>query len=127
VEPITPAVPGRRRFLQLISVAGLFQALSAPLAFAQGASKPPAKRATKPAATKPPAKPQPAAPPKPEEEISEDAKALASIIRRRYGKHLDEKQLESVTRDLDGDVKAGQRMRQTKLANGDEPDFTFKA
>jgi len=125
VEPTVTAVPGRRRFLQWLGVASLFQALSAPLALAQSAAKN-TKRVSKPR-PKPSAKPQPASPPMPEEEISEDAKALASIIKRRYGQHLDEKQLESVTRDLDGDVKAGQRMRQTKLANADEPDFTFKA
>ena len=125
MEHASPSVPGRRRFLQVLGLTGLFQALSAPLALAQSGSKPPAKPRAKSAA-KPATKPQPATPPKPEDEISEDAKALASIIKRRYGQHLDEKQLESVTRDLDGDVKAGQRLRQTKLTNGDEPDFTFK-
>ena len=30
-------------------------------------------------------------------------------------------------RHFDGDVQAGKRLRTPKLANGDEPDFTFRA
>jgi hypothetical protein len=125
VESASPVVPGRRRFLQLLGVAGVSNLVGVPVALAQSAVKRVTK-STKPG-MKPSAKPQPATPPKPEEEISDDARALASIIRRRYGQHLDAKQLESVTRDLDGDLKAGQALRKTKLQNGDEPDFTFKA
>jgi hypothetical protein len=66
----------------------------------------------------------PGAAPKPEPP-SEDARALAAIVKRRYGKHLDHQQIESITRDLDGDLKAAQRLHDVKLANGDEPDFTF--
>jgi hypothetical protein len=58
-------------------------------------------------------------------EISEDARSLAEIIRRRYGKHLDNDQLEGVTRELDSRLRGGKAMRDVKLANGDEPDFTF--
>jgi hypothetical protein len=56
---------------------------------------------------------------------SEDAHALAAIIKRRYGKHLDNMQIESITRDFDGDLKAAQKLHDIKLANGDEPDVTF--
>ncbi len=35
--------------------------------------------------------------------------------------------LVSITRDFDGDLKALKRMREVKLGNGDEPDFTFRA
>ena len=59
--------------------------------------------------------------------VGEDARALAGIIERRFGKHLSRRQLESIARDFDGDLKALERMRQVKLANGDEPDFTFRA
>ncbi|HYM81965.1 MAG TPA: twin-arginine translocation signal domain-containing protein [Candidatus Limnocylindria bacterium] len=115
--------PDRRRFLQLIGAAGLVGSLASPLALAQSA----APRSNRP--RKPAPKPQPVASPAPDtkEEISEDARALASVIRRRYGKHLSREQLESVTRDLDGDLKAGQRLREAKLKNSDEPDFTFGA
>ena len=53
--------------------------------------------------------------------------ALAEIVRRRYGKHLTPEQLEAVARELDGRLQGGKRMRETRLANGDEPDFTFHA
>jgi hypothetical protein len=35
--------------------------------------------------------------------------------------------MEAVTRELDNRIQGGKRMRETKLANGDEPDFTFHA
>jgi hypothetical protein len=60
-------------------------------------------------------------------EIGEDARALAGIIERRHGQHLSKEQLESIARDFDGDLKAVKRMREVKLGNGEEPDFTFRA
>jgi hypothetical protein len=60
-------------------------------------------------------------------EISEDAKTLASVIQRRYGQHLSPEQIQGITRDFDGDIRAGKRLHDVKLANGDEPDFTFHA
>ena len=48
------------------------------------------------------------------------------IVRRRYGKHLTPEKLEAVTREMDGRVQGGKRLRESKLANGDEPDFTFR-
>ena len=60
-------------------------------------------------------------------EVGEDARALAGIIERRCGRHLSKEQLESIARDFDGDLKALKRMREVKLGNGDEPDFTFRA
>jgi hypothetical protein len=121
----------RRRFLQIVGL-GVSSSLSLPVvALAQtgGASPRPSKpdpaspAASTPPAAAPPAGAAPAAPP----EISEDARSLAEIVRRRYGKHLTPEQLEAVTRDLDGRVQGGKRLRESKLANGDEPDFTFHA
>ncbi|MGH7729947.1 MAG: hypothetical protein ACRENJ_01705, partial [Candidatus Eiseniibacteriota bacterium] len=65
------------------------------------------------------------APPAAPAEISEDARSLADIVRRRYGKHLTSDQLEAITRELDGRLQGGKRLRDSKLLNGDEPDFTF--
>jgi hypothetical protein len=113
-----PAALDRRRFLKVVSAIGLVAPLAPTLALAQ--TQPPKTRKPKP-------KPQPVAPPKAEEEISEDARTLAAVIRRRYGKHLTREQLESITKDLDGDLKGGQRMREARLKNSDEPDFTFGA
>jgi hypothetical protein len=60
-------------------------------------------------------------------EPSEEARELARILGRRYGKHLNAKQLEAVTREIDGRLQGGKRLREVKLANHDEPDFTFRA
>jgi hypothetical protein len=114
-----PAVPDRRRFLKTVGLAGLSTALApAVLALAQ---------TTTPPGGATPAKPDSAAAPTAPPEISEDARSLAEIVRRRYGKHLTPEQLEAVTRQLDGGVQGGKRLRESKLINSDEPDFTFHA
>ena len=114
-----PPAPDRRRFLATLGIAGLASALPAPMkAFGQAVTPP--SGAT-------PAKPDSAAAPAAPPEISEDARSLAEIVRRRYGKHLTPEQLEAVTRELENRIQGGKRLRETKLANGDEPDFTFHA
>ena len=115
-----PTVPDRRRFLKTVGLAGLSSALAPSLVALAQAPTPPAGTAAKPDTT---ALPPPAGPP----EISEDARSLAEIVRRRHGKHLSAEQLEAVTRELDGRLQGGKRLRETKLANGDEPDFSFHA
>jgi hypothetical protein len=117
-RPQQAAVPDRRRFLKTMGLAGISSALLPPvLAFAQSPA-PPAGAAAKSDSI---AAPPPTGPP----EISEEARSLAEIVRRRYGKHLTPDQLEAVTREIDGRVQGGKRLRESKLANGDEPDFTF--
>jgi len=121
----------RRRFLRVVGL-GLSAGLGTPtLAFAQtggtsSTGKPaaePARPAPLPATVTPPgAAPPPEGPPP----ISEDARTLAEIVRRRYGKHLTPDQMEGVTRELDQRVQGGRRLRDAKLANGDEPDSTFR-
>jgi len=117
-------VPGRRRFLKAAGLAGLTSALAPNLvAFAQSV--------TPPAGAVPPVKADTAradstgAPPAPPE-ISEDARDLATIVRRRYGQHLTPEQLEDVARELDNRIQGGKRLRAAKLVNADEPDFTFR-
>ena len=115
-----PSIPDRRRFLKTLGLAGLSSALvPSALALAQSAT-PPGAAPAKPDSA---AAPAPAGPP----EIAEDARSLAEIVRRRYGKHLTPEQLEAVTREIDGRIQGGKRLRETKLANGDEPDVTFRA
>lgn len=110
-----PSVP-RRQFLKTVGIAGLSTALTpAALAFAQSA--PPPAGAKLDSTKAPP--PAPPAPP------GEDAKALTSIIERRYGKHLTKEQLESIAKDFEGDLRATERLRAVKLQNADEPDVTF--
>ncbi len=117
----SPSNRGRRRFLRAAAVAGLAQAANVPaLVLAQSAPKPAG------AASPAPTQPEPAAPAGPPP-ISEDARSLAEIVRRRYGQHLTPEQLEGVTRELDQRVQAGRRLKDAKLANGDEPDFAFRA
>ena len=117
----------RRRFLQLAGL-GLSTSAFAAAAFAQTGGTP---AATPPAATPPAATPPPATPSAPAPEgppaISEDARDLAEIVRRRYGKYLTPEQLEAVARELDQRVQGGRRLKDAKLANSDEPDFTFHA
>jgi hypothetical protein len=121
-----PPAPGRRRFMKAVGLAGASSVLLPPLlAFAQIPTPPPGSGAA-PAPADTTKAGTPTAPAGPSEP-SEDARALAAIVRRRYGKHLTPDQLEQVTRELDGRVQGGRRLRDAKLANGDEPDFTFGA
>jgi hypothetical protein len=114
--------PDRRRFLVTLGLAGVSSALTPTvIAFAQTPATPPAAAAQPDSA----AAPAPTPAPTPPAEISEDARSLAEIVRRRYGKHLSADQLEAVTRELDGRIQGGKRLRESTLANGDEPDFTF--
>lgn len=119
-----PRVP-RRRFLKTVGLAGVSSALVA--ATGSIAQAPPAGTAREAA----PAVPAPAPPDSAQAatapEISEEARSLAALIEKRYGKSLTKEQVESIAKDFDGDLKSGRRMSEFKLANGDEPDFTFRA
>jgi hypothetical protein len=84
---------------------------------------PPVRVRASETATSTPAAPGPQKPP----EISDDARTLAEIVKRRYGQYLTPEQLEGVTREIDDSLQGGKKLRAAKLANGDEPDFTFHA
>jgi hypothetical protein len=119
-----PPAPGRRRFIKTVGMAGLSSALVPPIiALAQTGA--PAAKPEAAAAPATPAKPDSAAPGPPE--ISEDARSLAEIVRRRYGKHLTPDQIEGIARELNGRIAAGKTLREAKLTNSDEPDITFRA
>ena len=60
-------------------------------------------------------------------EASPAALALAEVVRNRYGSNLNEEQMKQIRQSLDGRLRAGDRMKQMKLANGDEPAFIFSA
>ena len=108
----------RRRLLGLLGLAGV-----APLwlAGARAADEPPKPGAASAAPAAPAATGSAAEGP------SQDAVELAGLARRRYGAHLDGARLEELTARLDGNLKSGERLRQVKLGNADEPDFTFHA
>jgi hypothetical protein len=117
-------LPGRRRFLMLMGLACATSTLARPVALAEavpGAAAPatPAKGAPAAAdsssahvAPKPP---------------SDEARALAEVVRLRHGAHLTEAELRAVAEDLDGRLEGGRNLRKLTLANGDEPDVTFHA
>jgi hypothetical protein len=112
----------RREFLKSVGLVGISSAFVAPAL--SGAQAPAPVAPAVPAASPAPADTAAAAAPP---EVGEDARALAGIIERRCGQHLSKEQLESIARDFDGDLKALKRMREVKLGNADEPDFTFRA
>ena len=107
----------RRRFLQLMG----FGISSAALALPAGALA--QTRAATPTAAPADSAAKANTPPP----LGEDARSLSDIVRRRYGQHLTPDQLEGVTRELDQRIQTGKRLRDLKLANGDEPDFVFHA
>lgn len=113
---------GRRRFVQLMGWAGVVAMARGGPALAAAAARSRAKSTPPPAPT-PVTPPAPAATP----EISDEARALAEVVRRRYGEQLSEDDLQSIARDLDGDLRGAKRLRDVKLANADEPDMTFHA
>ena len=117
--------PGRRDFLKLVGLAGLSSTLAGPAgALAQAAKSAAAapSDSAKAAPTMAPADTSKTEEPKPP---SEDALALAMIIRRRYGQHLNADGLKAITEELDFRIQSGERLKSAKLANGDEPDAIF--
>jgi len=107
----------RRAFLMLVATA------LAAVPAAVHAQAPPAP-GTPPAPSTPPA--TPAAPAAPEHSTNE-ARLLTEVLRARYPDRFEEKQWGSIASDFDGDLAASKRLRAMKLANGDEPDATFRA
>ena len=85
----------------------------------------------------PPATSEPKAPPQPQPTPAQQtqgppapsplALAYFEVARRRFGERLTTEQLEAVKRDLEGNVRTAERLRQSKLKNSDEPDFVFEA
>jgi hypothetical protein len=109
----------RRSFTKTVAVA----MLAAPVIVAH-AQTPPAKSEPKapPGAPPPPTPPQQPPPPP-----SALAVLYAAVAQVRFGEHLSKEELESVKRDLDGNIRTADRLRAFKLQNSDEPDFVFGA
>jgi hypothetical protein len=53
------------------------------------------------------------------------AKALAETIRLRYPDRFSAEELATITRSIDGRLRAVERLYQTALTNADEPDFVY--
>ena len=72
------------------------------------------------------ARPQPPSPvPQVQQEPSALAKALAETVRLRYPDRFTADDLAAITRSVDGRLRAIERLYQTALTNGDEPDFVY--
>lgn len=67
---------------------------------------------------------QPAAPPPPPSQLGH---ALGGVVLAESGPHLTAEEFFEVEKDLAGNADAYKRLREFKLQNGDEPDFTFGA
>jgi len=116
-DPREVEIPGRRRFLMLMGLACASSTLAHPAAALAEAL--PATSSATPAA----APPADAAPKPP----SDEARALAEVVRLRHGTDLTAAQLHAIAEDLDGRLEGGRALRKLPFANGDEPDTTFHA
>jgi hypothetical protein len=106
----------RRKFTKTIAATLACAPLAATLLHAQ-------TQATNRQAPAPP-NPQPTpAPSKP----SPVAEAYAEVARARFGQQVTPEQFEQIKKDLEGNVRAAERLSAVKLKNGDEPDFVFSA
>jgi hypothetical protein len=72
----------------------------------------------------PSASPSPSPTPAPPSPLAE---AYAEVAKVRFGKNVEAGQWDRIKRDLEGNVRAADRLREAKLKNADEPDFVFKA
>ena len=68
---------------------------------------------------------RPVPPQQQQQEPSALAKALAETIRLRYPDRFSADDLAAITRSIDGRLRAVERLYQTALTNGDEPDFVY--
>ncbi len=50
---------------------------------------------------------------------------LFDMVRRRYGKGLNDEELEQIRKNIEGIVSASEEMKNVKLTNGDEPLSRF--
>ena len=53
--------------------------------------------------------------------------AMGEAVRYRYGKYLDEGQLDEVKQRIERNLRFADMMKQVELKNGDEPAFIFSA
>ncbi len=60
-----------------------------------------------------------------QQEPSALAKALAEGVRLRYPDRFTPEQLATITRSIDGRLRAVERLYQTTLTNADEPDVVY--
>ena len=111
----------RRRFTK----AALAALAAAPAGLAAAQTPTPS-----PPESKAPPNPQPTPAPQAQAQPPQTTpvgEAYAEVARARFGKQLSPEELARVKRDLEGNVRAADRLRAHKLQNSDEPDFVFGA
>jgi hypothetical protein len=113
----SPRERDRRGFLKMLATAATVLPAVAR-AQAPPPATPPAGTPPAPAAVTPPAGP---------EHSTGEARLLTEVLRARYPDRFNETQWASIASDFDGDLAGSKRLRAAKLANGDEPDVTFRA
>lgn len=67
--------------------------------------------------------PQPAPPPPP----SPLGHAMSGVVLAESGQHLTAEEFLDIEKDMNDNAATYKRLREFKLQNGDEPDFTFGA
>jgi hypothetical protein len=60
-----------------------------------------------------------------QQEPSASARALAEVLRERFGNRFSVEQYAAFTRDIDAALRRAATLREQRLANGDEPAFGF--
>jgi len=101
----------RRGFLKSLALAPLAPAALGPQAAPAPAPAPP-----------------PAAAPAPPTGHEAVAEALAEAVKRQFGAHLDDAELEAVKKELTLNIESAARLRQAaRLGNADEPVSRFEA
>jgi hypothetical protein len=103
----------RRSFVKFIPAVGATSLLAANFPLTTTAQTP--TPSPSPSSSPAPATPSPL------------AEAYAEVLKQRFGAHIEAGQWAQIKRDLEGNVRAADRLRTFKLQNGDEPDFTFTA
>lgn len=112
-ENVTADQLDRRSFVKFIPALGAAGLVAVNFPVSSTAQTPSASPIPTPSPT--PAQPSPL------------AEAYAEVARVRFGKHLEDGQWDRVKRDLEGNVRTADRLRESKLKNSDEPDFIFIA
>lgn len=112
----SPTSTSRRRFARGIAAA----LVVAPLVASEHGGS-----AQTPATKEPKAPPNPQPTPPPAQKPSPVAEAYAEVARARFGSQITDEEFKRVKRDLEGNVRAAERLRAVKLQNSDEPDFIF--
>lgn len=67
----------------------------------------------------------PALAPQQQQEPSATARALAQVLRERFGSRFSEEQYVGFTRDIESGLRRAATLRQQRMSNSDEPAHVF--